>query len=250
LIQLHAEALLVAAMFGLYLYDSVQLLHSNEGVLAATLWGRWSLHFGAEHYTLRGKEPFLPNPLLPHRPIFVLRWKQQVAPQTPAAKGAPQRWTPPPFGPYKVLSPLIWLMALALFGLIPAGLFTRYGNVAVAAGILSFYATALLALAYIWFKRRALQLTSRQVAALAFESLTCPPFALNLTRHISLKTRPTEDLITASRRLLRRDDWAYTLPTVVKRIDNAITYEDENTPRAHALTDYQASLNRELSSLI
>jgi hypothetical protein len=244
LIAFHAEILLVAAMAGLYLYDSARLLHSNEGVLAATLGGRWSLHFGAEHYTLRGKEPFVPNPLLPHRPVFPLRWKQQLAPATPAA----QRWTPPPFGPYKMLAPLVWLMALALFGLIPAGLFSRYGNLAVAAGILLFYATALIALAYVWIKRGALKLTGRQVGALAFESLTCPPFALNLVRHISWRAAPTEELVSAARRLLRKDDWAATLPTVIKRIDNAIAWENEGTPRAQALAEYQASLKGELSS--
>ncbi len=245
MIQLHTEVLLVAAMLGLYLYDSVQLLHSNEGVLAATLGGRWSLHFGAEHYTLRGREPFLPNPLLPHRPLFLLLWKQHAASATATA----QRWTPPPFGPYKVLAPLLWLMAIALFGLIPAGLFSRYGNVAAAAGIVLFYSSALLALTYIWFKRHALQLTSRQVGALAFESLTCPPFALNLARHISLKTQPAEDLLSTARNLLRQEDWAFTLPTVIKRIDNAITCENEDTPRAHALAECQASLTRELASL-
>jgi hypothetical protein len=244
LIAFHAEVLLVTAMAGLYLYDSARLLHSNEGVLAATLGGRWSLHFGAEHYTLRGKEPFVPNPLLPHRPVFPLRWKQQLAPATPAA----QRWTPPPFGPYKMLAPLVWLMALALFGLIPAGLFSRYGNLAVAAGILLFYATALIALAYVWIKRGALKLTGRQVGALAFESLTCPPFALNLVRHISWRAAPTEELVSAARRLLRKDDWAATLPTVIKRIDNAIAWENEGTPRAQALAEYQASLKGELSS--
>lgn len=247
MIQLHAEALLVAAMLGLYLYDSVQLLYSNEGVLAATLGGRWSLHFGAEHYTLRGKQPFLPNPLLPHRPVFLLYWKQQV----PAEKGAApaQRWTPPPFGPYKVLAPLVWLMALALFGLVPVGLFTRYGNAAIAAGILVFYGTALLALTYIWFKRSALQLTSRRFGALAFESLTCPPFALNLIRHLSWTTRSTEDLISAGRRLMRQEDWSDCLPIVVKRIDDAIACENEGTARAMALAGLQALLNRELESL-
>lgn len=246
MIAFHAEILLVAAMAGLYLYDSARLLHSNEGVLAATLGGRWSLHFGAEHYTLRGKEPFLPNPLLPHRPAFPLRWKQQLVAATPAA----QRWTPPPFAPYKVLAPFVWLMALALFGLIPAGLFSRYGNVAIAAGILLFYGTALLALAYIWFKRAALKLTGRQVGALAFESLTCPPFALNLVRHISWRAAPSEELVSAARRLLRKDDWTGTLPAVIKRIDNAIEWESEGTPRAQALTEYQAALSQELSSAL
>jgi len=246
LIAFHAEILLVAAMAGLYLYDSARLLHSNEGVLAATLGGRWSLHFGAEHYTLRGKEPFVPNPLLPHRPLFPLRWKQQVVAAAPPA----QRWAPPSFVPYKVLAPLIWLMALSLFGLIPAGLFSRYGNVVAAAGILLFYASALLALTYVWFKRGTLKLTGRQVGALAFESLTCPPFALNLVRHISWQAAPPEELDSASRRLLRKDDWTATLPTVIKRIDNAIAWENEGTPRAQALADYQASLNSELASNI
>lgn len=245
MIQLHAEALLVVAMIGLYLYDSAQLLYSNEGVLAATLGGRWSLHFGAEHYTLHGKQPFLPNPLLPHRPVFLMQWKQQVA-----AAAVPHRhWTPPPFGPYKLLAPLIWLMALALFGMIPAGLFSRFGNTAIAAGLLLFYASALLALVCVWFKRRTLQLSARQVGALAFESLTCPPFALNLIRHISLSARPAEDLVSASRRLLRKDDWSASLPVVIKRIDNAIACENEEAPRAQALTEYSASLNRELASL-
>ena len=244
MIAFHAEILLVAAMAGLYLYDSARLLHSNQGVLAATLGGRWSLHFGAEHYTLRGKEPFVPNPLLPHRPVFPLRWKQQVVAAAPAS----QRWSPPSFGPYKVLAPFIWLMALSLFGLIPAGLFSRYGNVAVAAGILLFYAAALLALAYVWFKRGTLKLTGRQVGALAFESLTCPPFALNLVRHISWQAAPSEELDSASRRLLRKDDWTATLPAVIKRIDNAIAWEDEGTPRANALSEYHAALNRELTS--
>lgn len=246
MIELHAEVLLVAAMFGLYLYDSARLLHSNEGVLSATLGGRWSLHFGAEHYTLRGKEPFLPNPLLPHRPLFLMHWKQQ----TLAATAPGRHWTPPPFGPYKVLAPMVWLMALALFGLIPAGLFSRFGNAAIAAGIVLFYLTALIALAYVWFKRRAVQLSPRQVGALAFESLTCPPFALNLIRHISWNVRAEEELVCAGRRLLREDGWTAALPGLIKRVDNALAWEDEDSPRTQALTAYQASLKEELASRI
>ncbi|XLZ67833.1 hypothetical protein ABT364_14830 [Massilia sp. SR12] len=236
------EVLLLVALVGLYLYDSARLLHANEGVLIASLGGRWSLHFGAEHFTLRGKEPFIPNPLLPHRPLFAFQWKQQVAARTT------QRWTPPPFSPYRVLAPMVWLMALALFGLLPLGLFSRLGNVAIAAGILLFYAAALVALAYTWFRRRALGLSARQVGALAFESLTCPPFAINLVRHISWHTQPQEELISAGRRLLRNEDWNTTLPTVIKRIDHAISWAAEGTPRAQALAAYHAALNQELAS--
>ena len=34
----------------------------------------------------------------------------------------------------------------------------------------------------------------------------------------------------------------------IKRIDNAIAWENEGTPRAQALAEYQASLNSELDS--
>lgn len=240
-----AEVLLLVALVGLYLYDSARLLHANEGVLTASLAGRWSLHFGAQHFTLRGKEPFVPHPLLPHRPLFPFHWNQQLA---SGASGTAARWTPPPFGPYKVLAPLVWLMALALFGLIPLGLFSRFGNVAIAAGIVLFYAVALVALGFTWFRRHALALTSRQVGALAFESLTCPPFAINLARHISWHAQPQEELISAGRRLLRSDDWNSTLPIVLQRLDHAISWEAEGTARAQALAAYHAALNQELAA--
>jgi hypothetical protein len=54
--------------------------------------------------------------------------------------------------------------------------------------------------------------------------------------------------MSAGRRLLRQDEWAATLPAAIRRIDNAIAWESEGTPRAQALAEYQASLQRELAS--
>lgn len=61
-------------MVGLYLYDSAVLLASNEVILSPRQSGRWVAMFGADSFQLRGKEPFMPNPLLPHHPIFRLSW--------------------------------------------------------------------------------------------------------------------------------------------------------------------------------
>lgn len=238
----HPEILLLIGMAGLYLYDSAILLCSDEGVLMPSLRGRWSIHFGSERLTLRGKEPLLPNPLLPHRPIFQLRWQQEAA----GTQDTP--WTPPLLAPYRVIFPLIWMMAVALFVLIPAGLFTQLGNVAVAAGIVLFYATALTAIGYVWLQREAFGLTPRQIGALAFEMLTCPPFGLNMARHISRRAVIAEDLLSVARRQLSAADWEQALPEVIKRIDNAIAWEDESTPRAANLAARQLMLTTELES--
>lgn len=239
---LHPEILLVIGMAGLYLYDSAILLHSDEGVLLSSLRGRWSIHFGSDRMTLRGKEPLLPNPLLLHRPIFKLHWQQEAG----DAEAVP--WTPPLLAPYRVLFPLIWLMAAALFVLIPAGLFSRLGNVAVAAGIVLFYATAFTAIGYVWLKREVFSLTPMQIGALAFEMLTCPPFGLNMARHISRHAVITEDLLSVARRQLRSADWEQALPEVIRRIDNALAWEDEGTPRAAVLAARQRMLTTELES--
>ncbi len=238
----HPEILLLIGMAGLYLYDSAILLRSDEGVLMSSLRGRWSIHFGSERLTLRGKEPFFPNPLLPHRPVFQLRWQLEAA----GSQATP--WTPPLFALYRFLFPLIWVMAAALFVLIPAGLFSRLGNVAVAAGIVLFYTTALLAIGYVWSKREALGLEPRQIGALAFETLTCPPFGLNMARHISRRAVIAEDLLSVARRQLSAADWQQALPEVIKRIDNAIAWEDEGTPRAADLAARQRMLTTELES--
>ncbi|MYM92516.1 hypothetical protein [Duganella vulcania] len=55
-------------------------------------------------------------------------------------------------------------------------------------------------------------------AALIFESLTCLPFALNLTRHISLTTQPDADFLSIARCLLPGQAWRMALNKVIVRV--------------------------------
>ncbi len=234
----HPEILLVVGMVGLYLYDSSLLLSSNEALLTPGRNGRWFALFGADSFQVRGKEPFLPNPLLPHRPLYRLSWNAE------GLVGPSQQWTAP-VDVYSILAPSIWLMFVALFVLIPLGLFSRLGNLAIAAGIILFYVNALMALSLVWFKRSDYGLSGRRLGALAVECLTCPPFAINLVRHLSLGFQPREDFLSVVEQCLTSSERDAALARVITRIKSEIDWEDEGSPRAQTLNTHLQYLSRE-----
>lgn len=225
-------------MVGLYLYDSSLLLSSNEALLTPGRNGRWFALFGADSFQVRGKEPFLPNPLLPHRPLYRFSWNAE------GLVGPSRQWTAPA-DVYSILAPLIWLMLVALFVLIPLGLFSRLGNLAVAAGIILFYVNALMALSLVWFKRSDYGLSGRRFGALAVECLTCPPFAINMVRHLSLGFQPREDFLSVVEQCLTSSERDAALARVITRVKNEIDWEDEGSPRAKTLNTHLQYLSRE-----
>lgn len=229
-------------MVGLYLYDSTMLLSANEGVLSSTLAGRWNLHFGSEQFLLLGKEPWLPNPFLPHRPLFRLRWKQEGGTEASAP------WNPADVSPYWILCPMIGGMAIALFVLIPVGLFSRLGSTFVVFGLGFFYLNAIAALIYVLISRKVFGLSMRRVGAIAFESLACPPFAINIVRHISLSTEIAEDLLVSGRHLLHKSDWPPVIAEAAKRVQSAIDWETEGSERSAVLGTHHLTLSNELRS--
>lgn len=221
----------MAGMVGFYLYDSALLLHGNEALLSPASGGRWVACFGSDAFPVRGRDPFLPNPLLPHRPLYRFSWITEglVGPSRPW--GARRNV-------YAGLTPFIWVMMMALFVAIPLGLFTGLGNLAIAAGIILFYSTAMAALAVVWFRRKEYDLTPRRFLSLAFEWLTCPPFALNMVRHLSLASSPREDLLAVVDQCLEGAGRAKALKQIATRVRNEIYWEDEGTLRARILNSH------------
>lgn len=238
----NSEVLMIVGMVGLYLYDSALLLESNEAVLVAGRKARWTAQFGAENFVVRGKELFVPNPLLPHRPLYRFSWNSE------GVVGPKQPWVPPLAKEFAILSPLIWLMLLALFVLIPLGLYSRLGNVAVAAGVVLFYISALLALALVWVRRGDYGISGRRLSLLAFESLTCPPFALNLVRHLSLNLQPKEDFLAVIDNCQFFTGRDSALKNLIARVKSEIAWEQEGSARSERLNAHLKYLYQESNS--
>ena len=227
------DAILLMGLIAiLYLCDSALLLYRNEGVLLPARRGRWLVDLGSRHFQVFGKHVFLPNPLLPHRPVFKLSWQlggdgdAVVHEDWDALRKAAQP-----------IAPMIWLMAVALFVLLPLGFLTALGDGVLLAALILLYSSVIAALAWIWRNRRAFGLGGKAFAALAFESLVCTPLALNLARKLAARTAAQEDLVSASRRLQGAEDWRATAALLVVRLDEAIEGEDESSTRMAELRE-------------
>lgn len=163
----------------LYLYDSARLLWQNELVFQPARRG-WQVLGGTE-LRLAGRRVFLPNPLLPHRPQFIVRWSQgdaiaSAGAEVPAALLRVLR-------PIAVLNILQVLLLLAL----PAALWGLGTGLVALAVFFLFYVLTLAALGLAWQRRAALRLPARDYWALALDALLCAPFAPNLTRKLAMR---------------------------------------------------------------
>lgn len=233
----NSEALLTAMFVGLYVYDSVLLLYSNEAILTPRGKDGWFVSFGSNRTTLKGKEVYLP--LWPTQPLFRLAWEFEGA-----ATGLSSTWTAKRDA-FTQFVPLIWSLAAFTFGLLPFALFGRRGDLIILLSFMLIYVNVLLIVLLLWFDRHKFDLTGKSFAVMALDLLICPPFALNIIRRLSLRVPVQEDLIHAARRLQTSDAWELTRVEVLARLDDEIGSEDEGTPRMAALLKRRSSLDDE-----
>ena len=218
----------MALAVGLYLYDSALLLYANEAVLAARRKGGWLVEFGSNKTTLRGKELYLPNPLIPTRPLFRMAWSfEHAAPDAVVGlleDGA--RFTR--------FAPAVWSLFVLTFVFLPVVLFVRLGDWAIVGVFGLIYVNLLAIVLVLWFARSQFQLSGPKAAAMGLDLLLCPPFAINIIRRLSLRL-PASDLVVAARRLQSAEGWDMTRAELTARLTDEIAGEEEGSLRMAAL---------------
>lgn len=234
-----AEVLLMLVAVGLYLYDSALLLHINEAVLAPGQQGGWRVRFGSSHVSFKGKELYLASPFLPHRPEFRLLWGLPSRPVESYRLWEARRDL------FKPLAPLVWAVAVALFVLLPLGLFSVLGEWILLVAMAVLYVSIAGAVVLLGGRRKALGMSRRRFAALAFELFACPPFAVNMVRRVSMDMPLDADLISVARELLAPADWSATRAEFLARLEEQIEAEDENSERFGLLSDSRRKLIEE-----
>ena len=228
--------LLMALVTGLYLYDSALLLYRNEGILRPDSNGNWAVQFGFDDTRILGKDIYIPNPFLPHRPLFRLSWAFAGA-----AGEAGENWAADREA-FAALAPMVWGVAIALFVCLPLGFFTPLADKMLVSGIVLLYLSIFAALLWVWLHRQVLHVSEKRFAGIAFECVVCPPFALNLIRGISLKIPVGEDLVHASRRLQNPGEWRATCDRFLKRLDEEMEGEELDSDRMKAMQAHRRTL--------
>jgi hypothetical protein len=216
------EVQLMAIAIGLYLFDATVLLYADEGILIAGTRGKWQATSGSEDFLLMGRSVYVTNLLRPHVPTFRLTWRFDA----PAEEGSSTAWTDLV---RSVRSPAPFTIAagVALYLLVPIGLFTRLGSPFVVISAALLYTNIILALCWLYPHRSAMNLSGKRFAALAFECIACPPFAVNLVRRVSLAQAIPEPFPAAARRLLDAGEWDRVRLRCAELIGEAIEAEPD-----------------------
>jgi hypothetical protein len=216
------ELLILAVIF--YLYDSSVLLYSNEAILTCDNARRWSATTGWIGFVLAGRSLCLLNPFTPYRPAFRLSWDFNRLEAETDDRDWPKRAQE-----FKSIAPLTVTAGIALFLLLPVGMFTELGRYAVIPAVIILYGSILLALWQVRRKRILAAVGRKHFWGFAFECLACPPFAVNMVRRITLADRIAEPLPLAGVRLLDADRWADLRDRCITRIDDAIQRVGEDS---------------------
>lgn len=160
--MINDEATLILIIAALYLFDSVLTLAVNEAVLVRVAKGRWFASFGLQNYRLAGREPYVPNPFTPHRRLYLLAWSHDAK----SMQFADQVAQLDADTSLDALAPFLFSMALALFVLLPLGLFSRLGILSTYLAVALFYTSAIAALVVAYRRLHEMEITARQFAAI------------------------------------------------------------------------------------
>jgi hypothetical protein len=213
-ISAELQLLLAAAFF--YLYDSSILLHANEGALSPAGGGRWACVYQPNSVILRGRFVYIPNPLLPYRPVYRLAWDAGSVSFIDSTDWAWQRER------YALLAPCVCLAGLAIFVLLPICLFLGQSDLHVLTAAALVYANSIAAGIMVIRRRDMLGLGRKRAWCVAAECVLCPPFTLNLIRRLSIREPVAASIPAAGAALLGTDDWGHLKQKLLASQDDAI----------------------------
>jgi len=235
-LPLRLDVLLLLAAAGLYLVDNAQLLFANEVLFVRKGAGAWSARFpgGAE---LLGRFPVLVEPLQPGRPAFRAAWP--TAPRPPedsrrAAEALEQALA--------ALAPIKYLAAALLpqaFVVLPAAYWWSGANVLLVSGLAALIYVQAIAMAVVLLVRKPrLNISWRTAVSLAFESLVCPPYAINLYKKAAMAaSHSIADVLVAAEALLPKADRAPFYQKIAAAANDLLQWND-GSARAAKLIEF------------
>ena len=165
------EILLVVGIVAFYIQDAALLLYHDE-IAFEHVGGNWRALSGGTQWS--GRFLFLPTLLAPRRPL-----SRRVGTQAPEAV--------PPARAMRLLQAGVTVLGVLLLVGVPVLLWRYPHPLALLALTAAIYLVALSLALPMWLNRDALGIDRRTVAWLAFESVACPPHAINLVRKLSLR---------------------------------------------------------------
>ncbi len=239
MMSVQPELGLMLLVIGLYVYESSSLVFCNQALMGSGWQTGWDIRFGNASLSFMGKEICIAPLLRPFSPQFIGTWRFEA--EDKSQNVAQTQWNPD-LQKYKALTPFVIWMIAAAFVVLPLGLFSSLGELWILLACAMLYLGVIGLLIYLWLKRQTFKLTTKEFAGIAIEYLICTPFALNVIRRLSMLEVVSEDIECIARRMQTPEQWAHTRIQMLRRLDDQIAYETEDSARSARLTNHRKSL--------
>ena len=231
------EVLLVLGVFGFYFYDSFMLLNINELILTRSV-KSWSYKFPILGFQLLKKFPFLPNLLTPNVALFQVLWPTNDDNLDSKALDVFIKSLIP------IQMTVIILLLLILIYL-PIVAFIYGSGVELLILFSTIYIVIASILIYIFTQKNNLHLTNIKFISIAFESIICPPFALNMVRKISLNYSINIDPYIFSNEMFDTNTKLLFKNNLCNVIEENMKFFEEDAPRYIELDKYLCHIRTE-----
>ncbi|CAM5461473.1 hypothetical protein [Eoetvoesiella caeni] len=167
-----------------------------------------------------GKRLYIPNLLLPHKPIYRLSWNPEKIEQISSFDWVAEKplylWFAfPAYG-----------MALSLFILTPTVYYLSGLNEDLLWCLALIYYFSIVVGIGLYLYRRRLELSNKKAISVFLECIFCPPLAINIIRKLSLLRPMQDDFAQSAFQLLGQDQWEELRNDLIAYIDNEIEETD------------------------
>ena len=231
------EVLLILGIVGFYVFDSARLLYFNELILAET-YGHWSFACPRTRWALKGKLPFIPNPVTPDTVLLRVVWSVGEKELDLDALEKTRRF----IQETRILGYFILVLFTLMIIILP-GVLYRFGTgTFLLITFTSIYLTILALLGVVYRKRDALGLSQKAMTSIVIDCLACPPFAINLVRKISLLHPVEIDPVAFALEHFEKPKFAQLANALKERLDEELDLEEEGSMRSIEIKTYRDAL--------
>ena len=239
-LAIHADILVLILGAILYLTDLARLLHTNEVLFVGRTGRQWYAMTPANGLRFSRKHAVLARPYDPGAITVRMMWPSERTPPAKYRKNLESRLQ-------QLFIPRHFCMLLLpeIFLGIPIA-YSVLGNSAITLAILAVIYLQILALiAWLFFSRKKFQLSWATCLLLAFESLVCIPYAINMHRKIAEKLVPSDvtDALGVSEQLLDEEQQFELKRNIRSVVTEQIERNTDSTPTLSAL---QSRLDKEI----
>ena len=224
------EASLVLGVLFFYLYDSLMLLNVNELIVQKSF-KKWSYRFPIFGLQILRKFPLVNNLLMPNFLIFNLSWpshKEEI--DSDKLETLIQSMLP--------LQIIASLLLLLIIFVLPVVAFLFDSGPQLLTLFIFIYLLIIFSVCYLFICRDSLGLSGLKISSIAFESILCPPFAINIARKVSLNYEIGSDPIDCSKMLFDKQTFELFKSDLTSLLKTNMKYHEKDSARYTELKSY------------